>query len=198
MEPGWSLLRLGDVEGAVAIAKRPEIRAKAPARRAKAVIAVPAEGFEAFYLEHHATVARALALTLGDNQLGVEATDEAMTRAFQRWDQVGSYANPAGWVYRVGLNWARSFLRKRRRTTSSPYVDDTPVHDPNPTDPQLASALAALDPKHRSVVVLRYLLDWSVDQTAEALDIAPGTVKSRLHRALTQLGAHMAPTEELS
>ncbi|MEM7285892.1 MAG: sigma-70 family RNA polymerase sigma factor [Actinomycetota bacterium] len=155
--------------------------------------------FEAFYAEHHAPVARALALTLGDTGLGVEAADEAMTRAYQRWSQVAGYANPAGWVYRVGLNWARSFLRRRRRTTSSPYIEEAPVEDPQPTDPSLARALAALDPKHRSVVVLRYLLDWSVDQTAEALDIAPGTVKSRLHRALAQLETHMsAATREQS
>lgn len=155
--------------------------------------------FEAFYLEHHAPVARALALTLGDNALGVEATDEAMTRAYQRWNQVAGYANPAGWVYRVGLNWARSFLRRRKRTTNSPYIEDTPIEDPQPSDPALARALASLDPKHRSVVVLRYLLDWSVDQTAEALDIAPGTVKSRLHRALAQLETHMsAATPESS
>jgi RNA polymerase sigma-70 factor (ECF subfamily) len=162
------------------------------------VITDPASGFEAFYLAHHATIVRALALTLGDNQLGAEATDEAMTRAYQRWSQVSTYRNPEGWVYRVGLNWARSFLRKRRRTTSSPFVDETPVHDPSPADPALAAALAALDPKHRSVVVLRYLLDWSVDQTAEALEIAPGTVKSRLHRALSQLETRLGPPEEPS
>ncbi len=70
------------------------------------------------------------------------------------------------------------------------------MEDPQPSDPRLAQALAALDPKHRSVVVLRYLLDWSVEQTAEALDIAPGTVKSRLHRALAQLETHMGASQE--
>ena len=172
--------------------------APAPARVEAPARAPRARSFEAFYTEHHAPVARALALTLGDTGLGVEATDEAMTRAYQRWSQVSAYDNPAGWVYRVGLNWARSFLRRRRRTTSSPYIDDTPVEDPQPSDPALASALAALDPKHRSVVVLRYLLDWSVDQTAEALDIAPGTVKSRLHRALAQLETTMTAAQEPS
>ena len=217
MEPRSGFRRLGGVEGALVIVKSSDAQAGETARRESGPKrARPADAprpdagitvefdaapvqestapltFEAFYLEHHESIARALALTLGDNALGVEATDEAMTRAYQRWSQVAGYDNPAGWVYRVGLNWARSFLRRRRRTTSSPYIEDAPVEDPQPSDPALATALAALDPKHRSVVVLRYLLDWSVDQTAEALDIAPGTVKSRLHRALAQLETHMS------
>jgi RNA polymerase sigma-70 factor (ECF subfamily) len=44
-----------------------------------------------------------------------------------------------------------------------------------------------LDVSLRGVVVCRFLLDWSVKQTAEALDIRPGTVKSRTARALESL-----------
>ncbi|HET8617959.1 MAG TPA: sigma-70 family RNA polymerase sigma factor [Acidimicrobiales bacterium] len=51
----------------------------------------------------------------------------------------------------------------------------------------LAAALARLPVDQRSVVVLRYYLDWSLDQIAAGLGIAPGTVKSRLHRALRRL-----------
>lgn len=195
MEPRAGVLRLGPVRGAFAIADGFEIRGDVVADYGVDDVRDDTLGFASFYTANHGPVARALALTLGDTELAMEATDEAMTRAYQRWSTVQDYANPAGWVYRVGLNWARSFLRKRRRTTSSPYVDDQPVHDPNPRDPELARALAALDPKHRSVVVLRYFLDWSVDETAEALQIAPGTVKSRLHRALSQLESHLGPQE---
>ncbi len=70
--------------------------------------------FAAFYEQHHPRVARALAVTLGDAELATEATDEAMVRAYQRWKQVSSLDNPGGWVYRVGLNWSRSVLRRRR------------------------------------------------------------------------------------
>ena len=41
--------------------------------------------FEAFYAEHHLTVARALAVTLRDEHLAADATSEAMARAYQRW-----------------------------------------------------------------------------------------------------------------
>ena len=49
------------------------------------------------------------------------------------------------------------------------------------------AGLAALDTKHRSVVVCRHLLGWSVAETATALGLREGTVKSRLHRALQTL-----------
>lgn len=159
---------------------------------------VPPDGsFAQFYVRHHDEVARALALSLGDTELGIEAADEAMTRACQRWTEVATYGNPQGWVYRVGLNWARSFLRRRRRIRPSEYLHEQGVLDPAPADPLLAQALAALDHKHRSVVVLRFYLDWSIEATADALDIAPGTVKSRLSRALSQLQTRLAdrPTD---
>jgi len=141
--------------------------------------------FTAFYAASHATVAGALTLTIGDASLAAEATDEAMTRAYQRWATVSAYRNPTGWVYRVGLNWARSWFR-RRREVASVWIDQ-PAATTAMADPALDRALAELDVKHRSVVVLRYLLDWSVAATADALDIAPGTVKSRLSRALDLL-----------
>ena len=54
-------------------------------------------------------------------------------------------------------------------------------------DPAIAAAIARLPLDQRSVVVLRYYLDWSTEEVAEALGVAPGTVKSRLHRALRRL-----------
>ncbi len=64
------------------------------------------EVFAAFYRSDYANVARALSYTLGDVDLGREATDEAMARAYARWSKIREYDSPAGWVYRVGLNWA--------------------------------------------------------------------------------------------
>jgi RNA polymerase sigma-70 factor (ECF subfamily) len=147
--------------------------------------------FESFYREVYEPVARALAYTLGDVELAREATDEAMVRAYARWSSVQGYDNAAGWVYRVGLNWARSV--RRRVVRALPAVlgtvrPDAATAPPPLADPRLRAALLALDVELRSVVVCRVLLDWSVEQTADALHVRPGTVKSRLHRALDRLG----------
>lgn len=161
------------------------VRRSSPDATANATASATDASFAEFWRTARDRVAAALAVTLGDADLAAEATDEAMARAYQRWARLARYENPGGWVYRVGLNWARSTLRRRRRVHPRPGRDV--VDDPAVAEPAVGEALAELDVKHRSVVVCRFLLDWSVDQTAEALDIRPGTVKSRLSRALDQL-----------
>lgn len=158
-----------------------------------AVTAVPESSlvsFDEFFREHRDRVGRALALTLTDEDLGFEAADEAMAKALQRWDTVRQYSNPEGWVYRVGLNWARSFLRKRRRAKSKAALVARPhTTTDTPANTDLEGAIARLSDDHRSVVVLRFYWDLTTDQTAEVLGVAPGTVKSRLSRALDALAA---------
>lgn len=147
------------------------------------------DDFDVFCAAVHPTLARALALTLNDAELGRDAAAEGLTRAWARWSWVSTMDNPAGWVYRVGLNWARSRLRKRRREVTTAFPPDrgrtsTPIEG---YDDALTSALARLSPEQRAVVVARYYLDWSEAATAAALDVPPGTVKSRLSRALERL-----------
>ncbi len=144
--------------------------------------------FDTFYAQHRDRLATAISLTLRDIDLGTEATDEAFVRACQRWEQIREYSNPQGWVYRVAMNWARSWLRRRRREIEkrpllnfdSSFVDEL-------IDVDLERALDTLSPQSRAVVVARFFMDWSIDETADALGIRPGTVKSRLNRALKQL-----------
>ena len=144
--------------------------------------------FEDFYGAHRDELARALGLALRDAALGAEAADEALARACQRWSQVSSYANPQGWVFRVGLNWARSWLRRlRRERERQPLLAEPPATEDRARDVDLERALASLNDGHRAVIVARFYLDWSVAETAGALGIAEGTVKSRLSRGLEQL-----------
>jgi RNA polymerase sigma-70 factor (ECF subfamily) len=144
--------------------------------------------FAAFYEAERATIVRALSLALHDTDFGAEAADEALVRACQSWANVGTYRNPTGWVYRVGLNWANSALRKRRRHRSKMALiaraDSTADSTP---DIDLQRALSQLSDAHRAVVVCRYYLDFSVSETAEALGVPVGTIKSRASRALEQL-----------
>ena len=165
---------------------------------AAGVVPIPAPSFEAFYAAHRLPIGRALAFALGDVDLAAEATDEAFVRAYERWSSV-SLGNPPAWVYRVAMNWALSILRRRKRGHHRFY--DPPGDGQAMVEPAVHAALAALDPKHRSVVVCRYLLGWSVADTAAALHLREGTVKSRLSRATRVLQVrlhHLSPTEEPS
>ena len=155
--------------------------------------------FDEFYAATRPDIARALALALGDVDLATEATDEALARAYERWPNVSRLDRPEGWVYRVAMNWARSILRRRKRGEHRFYAPtDTTVAI---ADPDVHAALGELDVKHRSVIVCRHLLGWSVADTAAALRVREGTVKSRLSRATAILQSrlhHLRDIEEPS
>jgi RNA polymerase sigma factor (sigma-70 family) len=147
------------------------------------------DSFEEFYRLHADRLQRALGLAVGDPDLGAEAAAEAMTRACERWEQVRRYDNPTGWAYTVGLNWAISRHRRNRFRDRRAVPERSMI--PVPGDADLATALDRLTTEHRAVVVCRYYLDWSVEQTAAALGLREGTVKSRLARALGSLQRHL-------
>jgi RNA polymerase sigma factor (sigma-70 family) len=134
----------------------------------------------------------ALTFTLADADLAAEVVDEAMTRAYARWYRVGRLADPAGWVFHVAMNVARSARRKRRlRPTfdqTDPQVADAgPDTTDTPPELDLWDALTDLPIAQREIVVLRFYLDWPLERIATAVDVPLGTVKSRLHRGLTTL-----------
>jgi RNA polymerase sigma-70 factor (ECF subfamily) len=153
--------------------------------------------FAEFYERNRDSVGRALAITLGDVHVAAEAVDEAMARAYQRWDQISHFDNPAGWVYRVGLNWATSFLRRRRRAPHR-LIERGPTDIGPVSEPDVAAALAELPARQRAVIVCRFYFGLTEAETATALATRPGTVKSRLHRALRHLEtrlSHLAPED---
>jgi RNA polymerase sigma-70 factor (sigma-E family) len=152
-------------------------------------------GFEAFYRAERPDILRAVVMALDDRDLALDCVDEALVRAYERWDSLESMTNPAGWVFRVAVNCGLNRHRRRRLERLRPLRPDPGSSGLDEVaDPAMARALARLSVEQRAVVILRYHLDWTVEQVATALDISAGTVKSRLHRALrrleTLLGGH--------
>ena len=155
------------------------------------VVAAILPNFVDFYRDERDPVARAVAMTIGDLVLAKEAVDEAMTRAYARWSTVQTLDNPGGWVYRVALNWSRSVTRRVRRPQRAPRQASWSA-EPSAPEPTVAAALASLSHDQRAVIVCRHLLGWSEQQTADALNIRPGTVKSRSSRAIQSLQTRLA------
>lgn len=147
--------------------------------------------FEAFCANEHDRLARALALAFDHRELGRDAAAEALARAWERWREVSTYDNPAGWAYRVGLNWGRSRLRRRRREMITALVPELGGVEPAADNRHVLEALRHLSTDHRAVIVGRFYLDWSEAELASALGIPAGTAKSRLSRALQQLERHL-------
>lgn len=144
--------------------------------------------FESVFAAHRNELVRALSITLQDEGLAAEAVDEAFTRALHRWAVVGSFDNPEAWIYRTARNWATSLFRRRVRDSRYAHKVGQPASTTDALpDPELTAALRELPVDQRNVLVLRYFLDWPIDSIADALDISPGTVKSRTSRALADL-----------
>ena len=167
--------------------------------RSTEALAATETAFNEFYAGHRDEVVRALAFTVGSLSLAEEAADEAMARAYQKWSEVSGYENPSGWVYRVGLNWARSWkrsaLRRKRREEKVAHSELRTaggVDAPQFYSQALIDALAKLPVEQRAVVVLRHYCDWSVAEVAAALNISEGTVKSRSNRGLEKLRVILA------
>lgn len=173
------------------------IPAPAPATPSRGAVSVLSRGdttFEAFCHTNHASLSNALGWALGSNDLGREAADEAFARAFERWPEVSIMSNPAGWVYRVGLNWGRRRIWRRNRERELLATTDPDVHHDAHVDHDLARALTKLPMTFRSVVVMRHLLGYSERETARALGISPGTAKSRMSRGLERLRRQLEAT----
>src|SRR5690606_719537 len=123
----------------------------------------------------------ALTLATGDRGIGEELAQEALVRTWQRWDEVSRLGDPAAWTFRVGLNLASSWhrrkaaeLRANRRGRSLVTHQDGPSADAL----ALRAAVADLPTRQRATIVARFYLGLDVRGTAALLGCAPGTVKS--------------------
>ena len=140
--------------------------------------------YEAFFREQFAKVARTATLVMGDVEDGMDVAQEAMARAYQHWRKVGAMDRPDAWVHKVATNLALSRLRRR---PSRPNAYEHPVPEPDAPDDELLDAVRSLSPAQRSVIALRFYLDWSIEDVAEALGKKPGTVRALTHQGMERL-----------
>ena len=147
--------------------------------------------FEALCETTYEPVANAAFLIVGDRQEALDITQEAFSRALERWPQVRAMNNPQGWIYRVAVNLALSRNRGLRRLSNR--VPDRGAPGPEPTDPALTAALMRLTPAQRTAIVLRFYLDLSIDDTATALRKRPGTVRALTAQGIARLRRDFGP-----
>lgn len=146
--------------------------------------------FEAFVAARGPALLRFAYLVTGD---GVECADlvqEALERAWPRWDALAARGSQEAYLRRCIANGAVSRWRKMRRVVP---VADPPQHDAIESTADAADAEAAwrlcaeLPPAQRTAVVLRFYEDFSYAEIAGVLGCAEATARSHVHRALTAL-----------
>ena len=129
----------------------------------------------------------------------IEAEDVVQDAFVQAFVKLKSFKHDSKfytWLYRIAFNVSVSRRRRRRVELSVEYNRETTGEEPldegsSPSEPleqeerrqQLQQAMQMLSEEHRSIIVLRHLEEFSYEDIAESLDIAVGTVRSRLHRA---------------
>lgn len=146
------------------------------------------DDFEHWYREQRPSVLAACVALSGDLDASRDATDEAFTRALERWASVSKMDAPGAWTQTVALNCLRR-AKRRRRKAPPPRREGLLYADLGTSlpDQQLWSAVRELPFRQQTAIVLRYVHDLSYDQVAAAMGISSGAVASTLNAARTGL-----------
>ncbi len=134
---------------------------------------------------------RTASLLLRDPAEAEDATQDALERAWQRWDQLRDPDRAGAWFGRILVNTCRDRMRAPRRSPvrwiGEPAAPDATA-DLAERD-AMGQALADMNPDQRIALVLRYFLDLPVEEIAQRTGAPAGTVKSRLRLALDAVRA---------
>jgi RNA polymerase sigma-70 factor (sigma-E family) len=151
------------------------------------------EEFTAFYGARAADLRRTAYLLCGDWHFAQDLTQVTFTKMYRAWHRIESHDTLDQYARRVLL---RAFLDEQRRpwrreqttTPESPALDSTARTDDH-ADVRLVlrTALTRIPKRRRVVLILRFWLDMSVEQTADALGCSTGTVKSQTSHGLANL-----------
>ena len=136
---------------------------------------------------------QAARLILRDPELARDAVQEGLIRAWRDLRKLRDPDRFDAWLYRLTVNACLDLARQRRRRVIE--VQLTPLHHPALSDSSIAQAnrqlvdevLRDLDAQGRAIVVLHYYMGLPLTDVAATLSLPLGTVKSRLHRALTAM-----------
>ena len=138
------------------------------------------EGFEAFFANVEPRLRHALVAAYGSDA-GSEAAAEALSWAYEHWDQMCGVDSPVGYLFRV----AQSRTRRSRRTLPL-TVARVEFHEPV-YEPGLERLIKGLPHQQRVAVLLVHGLEWTHGEVAELLEISASTVATHVSRALGAL-----------
>ena len=127
-----------------------------------------------------------------------EAQDIVQEAFIQAYRNLGSFRGDSAfftWIYRIAFNLAKARHRKQRPFSIDTSSLSMPSKEPSAEQifessefrTILRTAIAELSTDHQHVIILRELEELDYDEIAQRLDLSVGTVRSRLHRARTQL-----------
>lgn len=160
------------------------------------------------YAAHWHSLVRLSYLLVHDQQVAEETVQDAFVAMHGRWAQLREPDLALAYLRRSVVNASRSVLRhrtvqRRHAATERALGPDERTTAPSAEDhalsrdagDRLLAALARLPRRQREVLTLRYYLDLSEAQIADALEISPGSVKAHAHRGLGALRSQVEVME---
>jgi RNA polymerase sigma-70 factor (ECF subfamily) len=154
------------------------------------------DALERLFRRHWPRCHRAAYLIVHDAAAAEDIAQEAFLSAVRALDRFDRRRPFAPWLHRIVVNraidWARA-RALRREVAAQEHVAAEQADPPagRYSEPVI-SALAALAPEQRAVIVLRYVLEYTPGEIARALDLPRGTVNSRLRRGLDWLAERLS------
>lgn len=151
---------------------------------------------KALYDEHAAVLWRYAVRLTGDATLAEDVVQETLLRAWQHPEVIGDTERSSrAWLFTVARNMIIDDRRSARHRNVVGSIDEEGAPEQSTPDEVnaaldrllIADAMAQLSTEHRAVIERSYYRGWTTAQIAKDLDIAEGTVKSRLHYAVRAL-----------
>ncbi len=158
-----------------------------------------AAAFERLANDHLDASYRLARAILGRAGEAEDAVHDAFETAWRKWSSLRDPARFEAWFGRIVVNTCRDRLRRDARRRTEELDAHLPSQDPlagTEDRDELDRALARLKPDDQIVLALRYYRDLTVDDIAALMDVRPGTVMSRIHRAQARLRPLLAAHQE--
>jgi len=159
------------------------------------------DAVEALFRAEYRSLVRLASLLVGDREASEEIVQDAFVRLQLRWGGLRDASRAPAWLRSAVLNGARSRLRRRgvRRRyepaagAARPGPDAAAVADDEHR--RVIEALRTLPVRQREAIVLRFYEELSEAETAAAMGVSAGSVKTHVHRGLAAL-AHVLEDDE--
>jgi len=132
---------------------------------------------------------------LRQREAALDAVQDTFLTVFRKADQFRGESAFSTWIYRIAVNTCYDQMRKMKRRQADPLPDGHDPVDPSAEEamgavelrPDLVAALDSIAPEFRAAIVLVDVEGLAVTEAAAILEVAEGTIKSRLHRGRHQL-----------
>lgn len=159
--------------------------------------------FESWMHARQGRLLRTAYLLTGDVHAAEDLVQTALAKLYLAWDRVSDAPSVDAYARKILVNehtsmWRRLWRHREVVSDTSAYDVPTRGEEYDGVGDLLWTAVRALPERQRAVVVLRYYEQLSEKETADALGVTLGTVKSQASRALDTLRTHLGDRDDLT